>query len=212
MVPKSPLVALAPWCPAAPYPVSPRAALSSRPLPTPALLFAGEASRYTFLTPTFLTNSTLQTCQGRNTRGSDFTLTSRGVQNPTLPWRGQGEQGTHVINIKSYLLQMEDIYCTSLTHIHKNTIYTERLGRMGALQGGSRSPPAALTLRGAAPMAHQSVSSQRCASCRPRGWGNPHRAHHTASYLEKGKEEGEERAGVSSSLVNPQGLRNEAGP
>lgn len=136
-MPKSPLVALAPWCPAAPYPVSPQPALSSHPLPTPTLLVAGEASRYTFLTHTFLTNSTLQTCQGRNTRGSDFTPIQRGGGRP---WRGQGERGTHVINIKSYLLQMEDIYCTSLTHIHKNTIYTERLGRVGAVQGVSEVP------------------------------------------------------------------------
>lgn len=27
------------------------------------------------------------------------------------------------INIKSYLLQTEDLYCTTFTHIHKNTIY-----------------------------------------------------------------------------------------
>lgn len=34
---------------------------------------------------------------------------------------------THIINIKSYLLQTEDVYCTSLTHIHKTTIYTYAL-------------------------------------------------------------------------------------
>lgn len=32
--------------------------------------------------------------------------------------------------------KQKNIYCTSLTHIHKNTIYTECLGGARALQGG----------------------------------------------------------------------------
>lgn len=42
------------------------------PLPSPELLLAQEALRHTFLMNTFLTNSTVQTCRGRNTHGSDF--------------------------------------------------------------------------------------------------------------------------------------------
>lgn len=116
----------------------------------------------------------------------------------TQAWREQGKQGTHIINIKSYLLQTKDVYCTSLTHIHKNTIYTERLGGVGALQGAFRGPPAALTLQGAAPMAHQSVSSQRCASCRPHGWVGAPTVPTTLSHTQRKAKRRERRGQVQA--------------
>lgn len=40
------------------------------------------------------------------------------------------------INIKSYLLQTEDLYCTTFTHIHKNTIYIQCLTGVSLSQKG----------------------------------------------------------------------------
>lgn len=58
--------------------------------------------------------------------------------NATVPRRG-GDGRTRGAHYKYKIIicyKQKNIYCTSLTHIHKNTIYTERLGGARALQGG----------------------------------------------------------------------------
>lgn len=102
----------------------------------------------------------------------------------------------HVINIKSYLLQTEDLYCTSLTHIHKNTIYTERLGGAGALRGGVEEPPAPPRPGGAVPTARraQEVSASRRASYEAHVSGVVPPPCPPRQHLEEGDEDGEERA------------------
>jgi len=114
--------------------------------------------------------------------------------------------------------KQKNLYCTSLTHIHKNTIYTERLGGAGALQGGGRrccspaSPPtrasSSLRRRGL----HQQRSSHRKSHAKlargvrtRRGWSGPS----AATLLPRGRGRrrrwrGGERAGARGSLANPQ--------
>lgn len=58
--------------------------------------------------------------------------------NATVP-RRRGDGRTRGAHYKYKIIicyKQKNIYCTSLTHIHKNTIYTERLGGARALQGG----------------------------------------------------------------------------
>lgn len=76
------------------------------------ILFVGEASRYVFLSHLFLADPTLQ----KNTLGQKYLRLQNGPplhlrrgskpyaavpRHPSPAWRGWGEQGVHVINIKS---------------------------------------------------------------------------------------------------------------
>ncbi|TFK03719.1 intraflagellar transport protein 122-like protein [Platysternon megacephalum] len=77
---------------------------------------------------------------------------------------------THIINIKSYLLQTEDVYCTSLTHIHKTTIYTYALEEEECRHGkrisrGTAPPLPALLGGGVGGCAHSRSDQSQEESC-----------------------------------------------
>lgn len=219
LVPDSPLVALAPQCPAAPAlgTTSPIPCISSTcsQLPPPELLFAWEASRFTFVRRTFLTNSTLQPCQGRNTHGSDFSPPPEGSKalrcHTGMERTGKTRDAHYKYKIisatnKGRILYIFDPY-TQEHNIHRTP---RRSG--GFARSFQRSPCCPHAARGCADGTSERLITAMCIMQTTWvGWG-PHRAHHTVSHPEEGKEEGEERAGASSSLMNPQGVRNEAGP
>lgn len=204
----------------APYPVSPHPALPPLPLGAPLAfkppnpLCAGSLEIYR--PHNSLTNSAPQKHSRAEIAVAPPSAPGRGPKpydavprQPSQLWRGWEEQGMHVINIKSYLLQTEDLYCTSLTHIHKNTIYTERLGGAGALRGALRRPPLPPRQEG---LYRRHVGRRRSRRADEHHlkhvwveW-SPRRAHH-ADIWRKAKRMERRGQSTSSSLGNPQSAR-----
>lgn len=204
----------------APYPVSPHPALPPLPLGAPLAfkppnpLCAGSLEIYR--PHNSLTNSAPQKHSRAEIAVAPPSAPGRGPKpydavprQPSQLWRGWEEQGMHVINIKSYLLQTEDLYCTSLTHIHKNTIYTERLGGAGALRGALRRPRTPHARRGCTDgtLVAEGLGEPTSIIRRTCGWSGPPRRAHHADIWRKAKRMERRGQSTSSSLGNPQSAR-----